>query len=173
MSGRNQNTQPMQINQMMAGGLVLVAVGAIALFSSRHLEFGTLAEIGPGLFPRVIALFIVALGGVMVILGLQQKQNGTGEALEPWAFRPIIGILGAIILFGITIRGLNWGALYIPAFGLVGAAPLAMLFSGLADPKTNWKHLAILCFVITILTTLLFRFGLGLSVPVAPWLIGY
>jgi hypothetical protein len=161
------------INQTVAGGLVLIGVGLIALIATRSLDFGTLAEIGPGLFPRVFAIFLMGLGGVMVTMGYFENRQGKGVALESWTFRPIVGILGGIVLFGLLIRGFSVGPVSMPALGLVCAAPLAMLFSGLADRQTKWRDLALLAVVMTGLTVALFRFALGLSIPVAPWLIGY
>jgi hypothetical protein len=173
MSGENGSRNAFKINQTMAGGLFLIALGSFALFASRDLDFGTLAEIGPGLFPRVVSLFIAFLGIIMLLLGMREMQTGTGEALESWRFRPLIGILGAIVGFGLVIRGVTLGPIAIPALGLVCAAPLAMLFSGLADPQTRWRDLVILAVILTVVTVALFRFALGLSIPVAPWLIGY
>jgi hypothetical protein len=161
------------LNQTVSGGLALIGVGLIALIATRNLDFGTLAEIGPGLFPRVFAICLMGLGAVMVTMGYFENRQGTGIALETWTFRPIFGILGGIVLFGLLIRGFSLGPVSIPALGLVCAAPLAMLFSGLADRQTKWRDLAVLAVVITALTVALFRFALGLSIPVAPWLIGY
>jgi hypothetical protein len=166
-------TTAFKVNQTMAGGAVLIAIAGFALFAARDLDFGSLAEIGPGLFPRVISLFIAGLGIVMLLLGMRETQSGEGEPLESWRFRPLIGILGAIVLFGLVIRGVSLGPITVPALGLVCAAPLAMLFSGLADRQTRWRDLVILAVILTGVTVALFRFALGLSIPVAPWLIGY
>jgi hypothetical protein len=160
-------------SQTALGGMLLIAISALALFLLRDLTVGSLAEIGPGFFPRTLAVFVAFMGFVMVTLGVRENRVGGGEQLEGWSPRQIIAILGAIILFGMTIRGMTIGPVSVPALGLVIAAPLALLFSGLADPDTRWRDMVVLALVLTVGTVLLFRFTLGLPIPVAPWLIGY
>jgi Tripartite tricarboxylate transporter TctB family len=88
-----------------------------------------------------------------------------GEALIfTWqSARGLIAILGAVIVFGLTIRPL----------GLALATPIAIMISGFADKATRWLELAAFAIGLTIFCGGLFRFALGLPIPLAPWLIGY
>ncbi len=161
------------LSQTMISGLVMAAIGALALLLSRKLSFGSLAEIGPGFFPSVLAAILILIGIVLMGQSIVEHRQGGGEALERWSVRQIASVLGAVLLFGMTIRGMTIGPLAVPALGLLAAVPLALLFAGMADRATRWRDLVILAVVLTAGTTLLFRFILGLPIPVAPWLIGY
>jgi putative tricarboxylic transport membrane protein len=161
------------VNQTMVGGFVMIALGGMALFFTRELDFGNMAEIGPGFLPRVIALLIGLLGIVIFVAGWNETRTKNGLALEAWAGRPVFAILLAVAIFGVLIRGMSVGLFAIPALGLSVAAPVCALVAGMADRQTSWRDLVILALVLTVGTILLFRFVLRLSIPVAPWLIGY
>ena len=51
----------------LAGGLFLLALGAIGFFGTINLSFGTFSNIGPGLMPRTVSVMIAALGLALAI----------------------------------------------------------------------------------------------------------
>ena len=53
------------------------------------------------------------------------------------------------------------------------ATPLAVIVSGLAAKDSKLPELLLFAAVLTVFCIGLFRYALGLSLPVAPWLIGY
>jgi hypothetical protein len=53
------------------------------------------------------------------------------------------------------------------------AAPLAIVCSGLAAKEARIGELLVFALVLTAFCVGVFRYGLGLSIPVAPWLIGF
>ncbi len=161
------------MNQTLAGGLFLICLGGLALVLLGGLTFGSLAEIGPAFFPSVAAAVLAGQGVVMVILGWREAAKRQGELLTRWALRPLIAILGAIVVFGITIRGIDLGGLSLPSLGLAIAGPLAIMIGGLADKDTRWRELVPFALGISAFCIVLFRFALGLPIPLAPWLIGY
>ncbi len=156
------------LNSNVVGGGLIVAVAVVAWSQSRTLNFGSTAEIGPGLFPVVLAYLLGALGLTMVLQGLLSKTSKF-EFPNSTSIRSINFILGAIMLFSFTIRGFG----FIPALGLIGATPLAVLVAGLAASETRWRQLIILAVGLTIFCAVLFRMLLGLPIPLAPWLLGY
>jgi hypothetical protein len=79
----------------------------------------------------------------------------------------------AVVLFAMTIRGYELGPVHIPELGLVVATPLAVIVSGLAAKDTKLTELLLFATMMTVFCVGLFRFALGLPLPVAPWLIGY
>ena len=150
-----------QLNGQTLGGAVLAAVSVVALLSTSELEVGSLSEIGPALIPRALATLLLILGAAIMLSGI--RAGAGGEALQAWKLRPIISILGGILLFGLTVRSI----------GIVFAAPLALMTAGLATAETKWGELALFVAALTIFCSVLFRFVLGLSIPLAPWLFGY
>ncbi|NJM30198.1 MAG: tripartite tricarboxylate transporter TctB family protein [Rhizobiales bacterium] len=151
------------LSERSLGGAAIALVSIFALVATRGLDSGTFAEIGPGLIPRVLASILLVLGISVSASGFFVKEAGSGEAVFQWSPRAIVFILGAVVLFGLTVR----------LIGLTAAAPLAILTAGLASKETKWPELLAFALALTALCTLLFRFLLGLPIPVAPWLIGY
>jgi putative tricarboxylic transport membrane protein len=143
-----------------AAGLFLVAIATFALWQSAELPAGTLNQMGPGMLPRALA---VLTGGCGLALLVQAFRSSGGPALDRWSLRGPLCILGAVVAFALAVRPL----------GLVAAGPLAILIGGLASPETRWHEVAIFAVAITGFCLLLFKFLLGLPMPVAPWLIGY
>ncbi|MCM0019437.1 MAG: tripartite tricarboxylate transporter TctB family protein [Tagaea sp.] len=150
-------------------GIALMAVGGVALLGGAELPFMTRQGVGAGLLPRIVAGFIVALGALQTILALRAP----GGAVGAWAWREVAIVLGAVVLFGLTIRGGHIGPLEIPPLGLVVAGPLAVFVAGLADRGSRPGELIVFAIATSALCTAVFRFALGIPVPVAPWLIGY
>lgn len=157
------------VSRDLAAGLVLVAIGGVALFGAAELPFMTSQGVGSGLLPRLLGGFIVALGVAQCVVAWRVP----GPALTGWALRKIAILLGSVLLFAITIRGYALGPLQIPPLGLVVASPLAILVAGHAARDTRIAELAAFAVAITAACVVLFRFALGLPVPVAPWLIGF
>ena len=85
----------------------------------------------------------------------------------------MVPVVAGVVLFAVTVRGYEFGPLHIPELGLLVATPLAVVTSGLAAKDSKLWELLIFAAVLTAFCIGLFRFALGLSLPVAPWLIGY
>ena len=157
------------LNGQTVGGVLVAALALVAWMSARGLEFGSLAEIGPGLFPVSLGVLLLALSLVLVCIGALKSSDEELQVLGPDALRSLVSILGALVVFALTIKGSG----FIPALGVTGATPLAILTAGAASRETRWLNLAIFALVLTTFCTVLFRFLLGLPLPLAPWLLGY
>lgn len=156
--------------QDFAAGIFLLLLGAFAWWAAGNLSMGTLRSIGPGMLPKSLAAITAFLGAVMILLSLRT----VGPDREPWNWRAIVFILLGVTLFAVTIRGasLPFG-LTLPPLGLVVAGPLVALVSALASPDTRRNEVIIFTTVMTIFCALLFKYALGLPIPLAPWALGY
>lgn len=113
--------------QDFAAGLLLIAIAAFALYASADLDAGTLASIGPGMLPRSVAI-IVGLFGIAIAAG---SFTADGPRLERWSFRGPFFVLGAVLVFAGTIRGL-----WIDALGArLGLAILAGTAAWFVAPR--------------------------------------
>jgi putative tricarboxylic transport membrane protein len=146
-------------SQDAAAGLFLIVLGVIALWGGAGLSSGTLGQIGPGMWPRVLSVLTV-LGGIGLFAGAFFVP---GAGLERWKLREPLFVLGAAVVFALTIRPL----------GLAVAAPAVALISALAGRDTRWIEIVVFAVVMTVLCVGLFKYALGLPIPLAPWLIGY
>jgi hypothetical protein len=142
----------------LASGAIFVALGGYFALEAMKYEFGTPFRMGPGFMP-------VVLGGVLVALGVAVAAKGIGkpdeDAPAPWPWRGIVLVLGTILFFAATIRGLG----FIPV----------VLIAGFATALSSTRNSVLSALVITVglcvLCMLIFVVGLGLLVPwFGPWL---
>lgn len=150
-------------------GIVLVCLGALGLWAGYELPFMTSDGVGSGLLPRLLSFAILGLGILQLLLCRKDAGPSTGR----WAIRETIPVILGVLLFAVTVRGHDLGPVSIPNLGLSVACPLAIVASGLAARDARLGELAIFAIVLTAFCIGLFRYALGLSVPVAPWLLGY
>jgi putative tricarboxylic transport membrane protein len=145
--------------QDLAAGLFLIGLGAFALWQNADLDRGTLRVFGPGMMPTILSWACIVAGAAVGIGALVWD----GPKLERWTWRGPLFILGAAIAFGLTVRPL----------GMSVATPLAVMLCAFASSESKFGESLIFAVVITAFCLGLFRFMLGLPIPVAPWLIGY
>ena len=138
--------------QDFAAGLFLVAIALFAIWQASDLPLGTLRSMGPGMLPLAVAV-MVGLGGVMLMVFSFFED---GPALERFHWRGPFFILGGILLFALTIR----------TAGLIVAGPLAMIFGSMASEEFRWKETVIFAAAMTAVCIALFKFALGLPIPV-------
>ncbi|WP_052041735.1 tripartite tricarboxylate transporter TctB family protein [Paracoccus sphaerophysae] len=150
-------------------GLTLTLFGLFALWAGHDLPFMTERGMGSGLMPRALAILIILCGLIQIALSWRDSGPSTGT----WPMGRNLPVLAGVFLFAVTIRGYQLGPLTIPPLGLAVATPLAIVLSGLAAEDARLGELAIFALIMTLICIGLFRFALGLSIPVAPWLIGY
>ncbi len=145
--------------QDFAGGLLIMVVAAFAVWLGSELPSGTFNGMGPGMMPRSVAILLGGLGGVLVAYSFRQP----GPGLDAWSIRGILFVLGAILVFAYTVRPL----------GMAVATPLAILISSFASAKFRLGETLLFTVIMTAFCIGLFKFALRLSIPLAPWLVGY
>lgn len=145
--------------QDMAAGLFLIGLGAFALWQNAGLERGTLRVFGPGMMPTILACGCI-IAGLAVGAGAFLWD---GPKLERWTWRGPLFILGSAVAFGLTVRPL----------GMAIAAPLSIMLCSMASPESKLGESAVFAVLISAFCLGLFRYALGLPIPVAPWAIGY
>jgi putative tricarboxylic transport membrane protein len=103
-------------------------------------------------------------GGCGVLIATRRFwSKETSAAVGSWPLRGCLFVLGAALAFTFAIRPL----------GFVVAGPVAIVLAALASRETKLTEIAIFAIGMTAFCTLLFRYLLGLPIPVAPWLLHY
>jgi Tripartite tricarboxylate transporter TctB family len=138
-------------NKDVWAGLMLIAIGAVAVLIARNYPFGTALRMGPGYFP-------VVLGGVLIVFGLAILAGGLrdGERIEgSWSLRALIILPLSLILFGVLMQ---YGG-FVPA--------MLVLIFGSATASSEFKLIEVLLFALglTALSVVVFVWGLGLPYP--------
>ncbi len=136
----------------LLAGAVLVALAALALASTAGLDAGTLRALGPGMLPRATAAGVGAVGLALAALSLVRR----GPPLGSWPLRGPFFVSLGVVAFALTIRSV----------GLAVAGPLVVVVSGAASADTRPKELVVFAVAMTALCIGLFRYALGLPIPV-------
>ena len=144
------------VPQDLAAGLFLVALAALGLWLTWKLPGGTMRAMGPGMLPRALCILVGAAGLALAAGALLVP----GSRLERWSLRGPIFVLGAIVLFGLTIRTL----------GLAVAGPLAVVVGSFASPEARLKEALAFAVILTVLCIGLFKYALRLPIPVVTFL---
>lgn len=139
-------------------GLVFIVFGLAFAVMATSYEIGSTLRMGPGYFPFVLGCLLAVLGGVIATKGFLA---GEGEAIGAIPWRAVGLIVGAVLFFGLTVRGL----------GLVPSVFVAALVSGYASRRTSLVVGLLVTVGLTILCILVFVVALRLRLPLlGPWI---
>lgn len=151
------STKPKDETDIFAG-LVFMAIGAFFGLQAFGLEMGTSLRMGPGYFPMVLSVVLFLLGGLILLKAFGRPDEAPFGKI---AWRGILFILPAPIFFGLTVRGL----------GFVPALFITTLIASQASVRMRPLPALLLAVIVTILSTLIFSYGLGLPFRrFGPWL---
>lgn len=135
-----------------AAGLTLLGFAAFMSWAGRTLDTGSLRSMGPGFMPRAVEVLVALFGIGITIAGLAKS----GPPIEGWRWRGPVFVCAAILAFAATIR----------TVGIALAGPLVMVIGGYASNEARFRELVIFAVVMTAVCIALFRFALGLAIPV-------
>ena len=138
----------------LAAGLFLLLCSGLGAWFGKGLSVGTAYRMGPGYIPRLL-VWIVAIFGVALALGSLRR---FGPALERWPLRPTMLVLGAMVVFGLSIE----------RAGLLLSSILVVLMASLAAPQARWRDAILLALCLAGGACLLFPVALQLPLRVFP-----
>ena len=149
-------------------GLMFMAVGGAFAWGAVDYEIGEAARMGPGYFPFALGILLVILGALVTVNALKGGPPG-GDKIGALAWRPLVFILGANLLFGALLVGVP--SLGLPAFGLIVAIFGLVIMAGYARQGAKLKDSLILAAVLAVGSWLAFVKLLNLQFPVLPWFL--
>jgi uncharacterized membrane protein len=138
-------------NKDFWAGLLLIAIGAAAMFIARNYGFGTALRMGPGFFPVILGGLLIVFGVYMLASGLRQPEGIAGS----WSLRAVVILPLSLVLFGVLME--HGG--FVPA--------MLVLIFGSATASTEFKFVEVLLFSVgmTALSVAVFVWALGLPYP--------
>lgn len=142
-------------------GFLFVAVGIAFAWGSTEYSFGSSARPGPAYFPFGLGVFLALLGGLVLFKALT-IESADGDPVGAIAWRPLIVITAAICLFG----------LMLPRLGLVLTLPAVIVLASLAGDEFKLKEALLNSAILTLMSWLIFVWGLRLVIPVWPEISG-
>jgi Tripartite tricarboxylate transporter TctB family len=141
-------------------GAIYLALAAVVLWVGRNYSFGSSARMGPGYVPAV-------LGGVLAVFGVVSVGRSLlrpGEAVAAFAWRPLVLVLGSVVLFG----------LLLDRVGVLVALPCLIVVSALASRYSRLNLTSVSALVgIVAFCVIVFVKGLGVPMPlIGTWFGG-
>jgi putative tricarboxylic transport membrane protein len=147
------------------GGLALIALAIVAIWTSGDLPGTHGFAFGPGTAPRLFAGLLAVVGALVALTGLFFD----GPPIESYAIRGPAWVLLAILAFAGMIRGLSLGPLTIPPLGLVPSTFAAFMISIFGSTEMRWLESLIAAVAMTAFCVGLFVYLLQLPFQLWPW----
>ena len=127
---------------------------------ATNYSMGTSARPGAGYFPLGLGVIGAILGAVVLFKSLTIP-TADGDKIGAIAWRPLLVIIGAIVVFGLAL----------PRLGMILTVPILIGITSLAGDEFRWKGVVVNAFVLTLGAWVIFVLGLKLTIPMWPWFI--
>ena len=142
-------------------GLMFVLLGLTFAWASTEYSFGSSARPGPGYFPFGLGVLLALLGAMVLFKALTIESEG-GDPIGAIAWRPLLVITAAIVLFGLCL----------PRLGLVMTLPMVVTLAAAAGDEFRWRDALLNSVLLTLGSWVIFVWGLKLVIPVWPVIFG-
>ncbi|MDW5442266.1 tripartite tricarboxylate transporter TctB family protein [Polaromonas sp. SM01] len=146
-------------------GLMFIAVGVAFAWGASTYNVGSGARMGPGYFPLMLGILLAIIGAGVTFMALVVETEG-GDKIGKWAWKPLVCIISANIVFGILLAGLP--AFGFPAFGMIVAIYALTFIASIAEAGWKFKATFILATVLAAGSYVAFVWALKLQFPVWP-----
>jgi len=147
-------------------GVIFFVVGAAFAIVAKGDPFGILqgypigsaSRMGPGYFPFVLAMILSVLGAIIAFTSLATD----GQPVDKFAIRPLILILGAVVIFGLLVK----------ALGIAVGIIVLVMVSAFGGHEFKFREVLITAIILAISCVLVFVYGLKLPFPIWPAFVG-
>jgi hypothetical protein len=139
------------IRTFAAGGLFIV-VGSGAFFLSQGYDSGTALQMGPGYFPAVLSVLLIALGLGAVITGMTSQ---IPDPILKHKLEPLLLILAGVLSFSYLID----------RAGLIVAAATLIMFACFRRLLTNPVEVIVTYLVLVTFSAVVFVRWFGMIIP--------
>jgi hypothetical protein len=136
-------------------GLLFIAFGIAAIAIAANYPLGTAARMGPGYFPRLLGILLIALGAILSLRALRVR----GPKLPSWPWRPTVVALASVVLFGAIVDKV----------GMVVATIVLIVVASAASHQWRPRESLASAAVLAAAAVLVFVIGLKLQLPIWPW----
>jgi hypothetical protein len=146
-------------------GLLFIVLGVAFAWGATNYNIGNGARMGPGYFPLLLGT-VMALIGVIVTIKAMVIDSIDGDKIGPWAWRPLVYIIGANFVFGLLLAGMR--SISLPAFGLIVAIYALTFIASMAQADWKFVRTFALATALAVGSYLVFVMALALQFPVWP-----
>ena len=144
---------------------MFIIVGAAFAIGAYSYSMGEGARMGPGYFPRLLGIVLAVLGSVILFKSMTVA-TADGDKVGSFAWKPLICIIGANLVFGLCIGGLP--SIKFPALGMIAGIFALTFIASIAAEQYKIKEVFFLAVFLAVLSYLAFIVLLKLQFPVWP-----
>lgn len=146
-------------------GLMFTVVGGAFAIGAREYEVGEAARMGPGYFPFMLGVILAILGVIITLQSIGSSAH-PGEKLDRIAWKPLIFIIVANLLFGALLGGI--APLGLPPMGLLISVCLLVVVASMAGNEFKFIPSVVLAIILAAGSYLIFIKLLSLPFQVWP-----
>ena len=146
-------------------GLMFLVMGIAFAWGATNYNIGEGARMGPGYFPLMLGILLALIGAFVTFQALVVETED-GDKIPAWAWKPLVFIIGANLVFGICLGGI--AKIGLPSLGLIVGIYFLTVIAAYAGDQFRWKEVLILATILAIVSYLAFIVLLKLQFPVWP-----
>ena len=146
-------------------GLMFMGVGVAFAWGATTYKVGEGARMGPGYFPLMLGVLMAILGIAITFKSLVVETEG-GDKIGKWAWKPLVYIIAANLLFGVFLGGLP--SIKLPAMGMIAGIYALTFVASMAENGWKVKNTFILATVLAVGSYIAFVLVLKLQFAVWP-----
>lgn len=141
-------------HENIIGGMLMVGIGLATVWLAQDYRPGTLVRMGPGYFPILLGWLLTGLGLAIFLPALRRS----GKKLRSINLRSFFLILLSVVIFATAVERL----------GLIASSFATVLVASFAEYESTLVGRLLLAASVTVITVVVFSFGLGMSLPLVP-----
>lgn len=142
-------------------GLMFVVAGVTFAVGATNYSMGSSARPGAGYFPLMLSVIMAILGAIVLFKSLTIETED-GDPIGSIAWRPLLVIVASITVFGLAL----------PRLGMFLTIPLLIIMVSFAGDEFSWKGVIASSIILTAGSWVIFIWGLSLTIPLLPALMG-
>ena len=146
-------------------GLMFMGIGGAFAWGATAYSLGTGARMGPGYFPMLLGVMMTVLGAIITFNSLVIERAG-GDKIGKWAYKPLVFIIAANLIFGICLGGPP--SIKLPAMGMIVGIYALTFIASMAEAGWKVKTTFILATTLAVISYVAFVKILKLQFPVWP-----
>jgi hypothetical protein len=135
-------------------GALFIAIGIGTLVVGSKYALGTAARMGPGYFPRILGILMIALGAILAL----RATRTVGAPIPAFRWRPTLIVLGSVVLFGAIVQ----------ALGVALSTVVLIVAASAASSEFRPREALIAGVALAALAVGVFVVGLQLQLPIWP-----
>jgi hypothetical protein len=157
----------MRSQQDFYSGLLFMAFGIAFAWGAGTYDMGSADQMGPGYFPRLLGILTALTGVAVALKGVVRTHED--RRIGPWAWKQLVLIICANLIFGVMIGGLP--SINLPPMGLVLGVYCLVFIASFASQEFRLKEVVTLSTILVIAVYAICVKLLNLYVPLWPPII--